>query len=433
MDSKASRRALWDARRWAPFGIVLALASVIGAGRGAAAGLAGQGQITSVTLSPASTVTPGTSVTVVVNASQGCGAIEINFGDTTVITFPVITLPLQQTHVYPNAGAYTVTVRGQGNCTGQTSTTLQVVAITPREPSASGEIHTKVSRPDVVPILAGSPQAVVGQESTYPIRVRNSNVAASDVLVRVFLPKQLDFARASGNGIDNCQASNPGNLGSIILNCNVRQIAAGAEVTLNVVVVPIRGLANGTRLDVRVQLDPFNTIQEESENNNIADGSLMVAAETDLEIANVTVERLSLGDFRLPLLTPGAVAESCAPDGTSHANTIVRVRVRNNGPGGSLGTSLSVVWSSHVHEDFFTDCVQGTHCSNGKCLLGAAAAPRAPCFNACPVPGLFPGTEAEVVFRVVRDQDVTNLGEVSIAATGGLLDTNTSNNRKTIQ
>src|SRR5260221_312915 len=90
---------------------------------------ASAGQVTQVTLSPASPVAPGTAVTVTVDATAPCGAIEINFGDGGAAqTFPIITLPLHQAHTYKTAGTFTITAKGQANCTGQQTTTLQVAA-----------------------------------------------------------------------------------------------------------------------------------------------------------------------------------------------------------------------------------------------------------------------------------------------------------------
>src|SRR5882724_8620398 len=75
------------------------------------------GLVTQVTLSPASPVAPGTAVTVTVDATAPCGAIEINFGDGGAAqTFPIITLPLHQAHTYKTAGTFTITAKGQANC-----------------------------------------------------------------------------------------------------------------------------------------------------------------------------------------------------------------------------------------------------------------------------------------------------------------------------
>lgn len=82
--------------------------------------------VTGVTLSPASPVVPNTSVTITVTGTNPCGAVEINFGDGEVITYPITALPYSKTRVFPAAGSFTIAVKGQGNCGGQASTILEV-------------------------------------------------------------------------------------------------------------------------------------------------------------------------------------------------------------------------------------------------------------------------------------------------------------------
>ena len=120
-------------------------------------------QVTQVTLSPASLVGPGTTVAVVVAATAPCGAIEINFGDGTDQTFPVSTLPLSKTHAYAAAGTFTVTAKGQGNCTGQVTTTLQV---------AVGHV-TGVTTSPASPVAPGTTVAVVVAATARVRRHRN--------------------------------------------------------------------------------------------------------------------------------------------------------------------------------------------------------------------------------------------------------------------
>jgi len=98
-----------------------------------------------VTLNPA-TVVQGQPTTITVSGSNGCGAVQIDYGDTTVITYPLSGLPFTQTHTYGTVGAKSITASGQGNCLGQAAATLTVntnppPAVTLTAPS-NGTVYT---------------------------------------------------------------------------------------------------------------------------------------------------------------------------------------------------------------------------------------------------------------------------------------------------
>jgi hypothetical protein len=85
-----------------------------------------QAGVTGVTVSPPSP-TVNQSATVTVTGTNPCGAVEINFGDGDVTTFPLQTgLPFTTTHTWTTIGQKTVAAKGQGNCTGQASSSIQV-------------------------------------------------------------------------------------------------------------------------------------------------------------------------------------------------------------------------------------------------------------------------------------------------------------------
>ena len=82
---------------------------------------------TGVAAVPASVVT-GQSSTVTVSGSPVCGAIEINYGDGTGQVYAITGLPFSQTHTWSTAGAKTITATGHGDCGGQVTTVVTVVA-----------------------------------------------------------------------------------------------------------------------------------------------------------------------------------------------------------------------------------------------------------------------------------------------------------------
>jgi hypothetical protein len=77
------------------------------------------------------TVTPdeanaGATVTASATGSGLCGAVHIDWGDGTAITYATSTLPVTQTHVYKVGGTFNVRAQGMGNCTGQATARVKV-------------------------------------------------------------------------------------------------------------------------------------------------------------------------------------------------------------------------------------------------------------------------------------------------------------------
>jgi hypothetical protein len=86
----------------------------------------GPSMVTSVEISP-SPVGVNQSANVIVHGSNPCGAVELNFGDGTVVqTYPITQLPAYFAHTWTTTGQKTVTAIGHGNCSGQTSTVVTV-------------------------------------------------------------------------------------------------------------------------------------------------------------------------------------------------------------------------------------------------------------------------------------------------------------------
>jgi hypothetical protein len=86
----------------------------------------GPSMVTSVEISP-SPVGVNQSANVIVHGSNPCGAVELNFGDGSVVqTYPITQLPAYFAHTWTTTGPKTVTAIGHGNCSGQTSTVVTV-------------------------------------------------------------------------------------------------------------------------------------------------------------------------------------------------------------------------------------------------------------------------------------------------------------------
>ncbi len=77
-------------------------------------------------VSVSSPVTQGQAATVTVTGVNPCGALQLDFGDQTVVTSPITSLPATFTHTWTDVGAATVTATGQGACGGSASTSVTV-------------------------------------------------------------------------------------------------------------------------------------------------------------------------------------------------------------------------------------------------------------------------------------------------------------------
>ena len=84
-----------------------------------------RGAVTTATVS-ASTVQAGTPVTVSVTGRNPCGAVHIDWGDGTAITYPITDLTTTQSHTYAKPGKYAIVARGMGNCDGGTTVHVRV-------------------------------------------------------------------------------------------------------------------------------------------------------------------------------------------------------------------------------------------------------------------------------------------------------------------
>jgi len=104
-----------------------------------------RGIVTNVTVTP-SPVDAGTPVTATATGANPCGAVFIDWGDGTAITYPISSVPANATHTYAAGGRFAVLAKGMGNCDGEVKTTLDVKG--PPTPPARGPAITSV---DITP------------------------------------------------------------------------------------------------------------------------------------------------------------------------------------------------------------------------------------------------------------------------------------------
>jgi hypothetical protein len=84
-----------------------------------------RGVVTAATVS-ATTATVGTPISVSVTGKNPCGAVNIDWGDGTALTYAIEDLTTTQKHTYETAGNYTIVARGMGNCDGATSLKIRI-------------------------------------------------------------------------------------------------------------------------------------------------------------------------------------------------------------------------------------------------------------------------------------------------------------------
>lgn len=101
---------------------------------GSAGAAASQGTITGLTLSPAAAETGATVTATATGSTAPCGAVHIDWGDGTAITYATEVLPVRQTHVYRRAGTFDLRAQGMGNCTGEAKARIVITAPPPPPP-----------------------------------------------------------------------------------------------------------------------------------------------------------------------------------------------------------------------------------------------------------------------------------------------------------
>jgi hypothetical protein len=91
----------------------------------------------------------GATVSATASGSGLCGAVHIDWGDGTAITYATSTLPVTQSHVYKYGGVYNVRAQGMGNCAGQATTRMKVSGPPPPPPPSPAPAPAPAPAPPV--------------------------------------------------------------------------------------------------------------------------------------------------------------------------------------------------------------------------------------------------------------------------------------------
>jgi hypothetical protein len=114
-----------------------------------------RGVVSGISVSPAKNEN-SQAVTAAVTGTNPCGAVHIDWGDGTAITYAIVDVPVSQRHTYDKAGSYTVVARGMGNCDGSAKASLQIdPAPKPPEPRARLQAIEVAPNPATAPAAVG--------------------------------------------------------------------------------------------------------------------------------------------------------------------------------------------------------------------------------------------------------------------------------------
>ena len=130
----------------------LALLVLMSSSSAAAAATAQDSMVVSLSVKP-DNAQAGAPVTATAGGSGLCGAVHIDWGDGTAITYATSVLPVSQSHVYKHGGTFSVRAQGMGNCAGQATTQVKVAGPPPPPPAAK-LTAVELSPPAIAPRAA---------------------------------------------------------------------------------------------------------------------------------------------------------------------------------------------------------------------------------------------------------------------------------------
>ena len=98
----------------------------------------GQRGVLSEVQGSAPAVEAGAPITFTARGTNPCGAVNLTFGDGTVVTYPISELPATIKYAFTKPGTYRVVARGMGNCDGEASVPVRVLeaSLPPAAPSS---------------------------------------------------------------------------------------------------------------------------------------------------------------------------------------------------------------------------------------------------------------------------------------------------------
>ena len=234
----------------------------------------------------------------------------------------------------------------------------------------------------------GGPSATVqaAPDLVFVVTVDNEgDQAASNLLVRSTLPKDVAFVRVEENQLGSCAQNNTASNGALNVNCTLSSLPAGASRHVRIVGRLVGTVPDGVQVTSAVNVDPNNSVPERNENDNTAFLVTTMRAVSDVQI-------VFNGAIVAGTQNP-ALAADC---GAGSRNTIeATVTVRNNGPNASGPTLVTARWPARIT-------------SPNTAISGV---PAGACFDRCDVPALKSGQSVVVkLFGAAFDVRISGPG-----------------------
>jgi uncharacterized repeat protein (TIGR01451 family) len=214
----------------------------------------------------------------------------------------------------------------------------------------------------------------VAPNLTYVVAVRNTgDRAASTLLVRATLPKDVEFQRVQDNTLGTCLQNSTASNGAQNINCTLSSLAAGATGRVRILARVLGSVPDRSQVTFAAAADPQNTIPERNDTDNTAFMVTTLRAPADVQITAVSSVALSTSAPPLQAEEPGDV--NCV-----NRNFGLTIGVRNNGPYQSPAAAVTIAWPPGFSQ------VRGS------------------CFGRCNVPALNSGQAHQLNLTVHVDQ-----------------------------
>lgn len=249
---------------------------------------------------------------------------------------------------------------------------------------------------------SGSPTVQVAPDLIFVVTVDNDgDQAASNVLVRSTLPKDVAFVRVEENQLGTCAQNSTASNGALNVNCTLSSLPAGASRHVRIIGRLIGSVPDGVQVTSAVNVDPNNTVPERNENNNTAFLITTMRAISEVQVTGVASSR------SLRSLTPTLSGAQCL----SGIAIRLDLTVKNNGPYASRATTVATRWP-----------------------LGIVSSNSSTCFDSCAVPTLNAGQSVTIVMGGVVERNQANGTPITFTVdpAGTLFDSIVGNNTQTI-
>jgi uncharacterized repeat protein (TIGR01451 family) len=229
-----------------------------------------------------------------------------------------------------------------------------------------------VTRADLNAGIGGQSATVqVAPDLVFVVTVDNEgDRAASNLLVRSTLPKDVAFVRVEENRLGSCAQNTTASNGALNVNCTLSSLPAGGNGHVRIVGRLVGMVPDGVQVTSAVNVDPNNSVPERNENDNTAFLITTMRAISDVQIV-----------FNGAIVAGTQNPSLSADCGAGSRNTIeATVTIRNNGPQASGPTIVTARWPAGIT-------------APNTAISGV---PAGACFDRCDVPALKSGQSVVV-------------------------------------